>query len=34
MGIFYTSYPADPNKYTEAYRPYSDSINKIVIHAT
>lgn len=34
MGIFYASYPADPNNYTEAYRPYSSSINKIVIHVT
>jgi N-acetyl-anhydromuramyl-L-alanine amidase AmpD len=34
MGIFYTSYPANPNNYTQAYRPYSNPINKIVIHVT
>jgi N-acetyl-anhydromuramyl-L-alanine amidase AmpD len=34
MGIFYTSYPASPNNYTEAYRPYSNSLNKIIIHVT
>ena len=34
MGIFYTSYPANPNNYTQAYRPYSNSINKIIIHVT
>jgi N-acetyl-anhydromuramyl-L-alanine amidase AmpD len=32
MGIYYISYPASPNNYTRAYRPYSHRINKIIIH--
>jgi N-acetyl-anhydromuramyl-L-alanine amidase AmpD len=34
MGIFDTSYPVNPNNYTQAHRPYSNSVNKIVIHVT
>ncbi len=32
MGISYIPYPASPNNYTRAYRPYSHRINKIIIH--
>ncbi len=32
MGIYYIPYPASPNNYTRAYRPYSHRINKIIIH--
>ncbi len=34
MGIYYIPYPASPNNYTRAYRPYTHRIDKIIIHVT
>ena len=34
MGIFYIPYPVSSNNYTQAYRPYSNPVDKIIIHVS